>query len=488
MKALKNITTISLLFGLLVASEVFASAGKIIYSHGDNYARDGEGKQRRLSKNAEIFSGDTLFTSAQGRMQVRFSDGGMVSVYPRSEYKIERFIYTAENEDEQRGFFSLLKGAARQITGLLGKNRRDNFKFSTTVATIGIRGTGFFVQLCRGDCYDAEGNLQPDGMYVKNDTGLISMTNEQGEIMLAQGQSAFAASSHDAPQQIHQPLAAYNVAVNDVETYDFDIGDSVPPIKPIIVGKVESVYVFSVGEVIVGSHVADTAFGDTITQSDSDNIAAYQGTGSDYGLDPAKFDSTGGSLVESGQDQSLGVVWNRWTGGYTLTENGIDVPYTGDIHLIGAAQLTATLPTAGTVSYQSSAGTAPTFIGPGGNLTGTQNVAFDVNYLDGSITNLSVTASFAGGDITATSIASPTSGDFIAAGSTTVLLAGVCPLALCSNAVGGDTLMDGSISINLVGANAEGAFGSYGLSDWTSTTVTGSYLATQTATVPLIPQ
>ena len=488
MKALKNITTISLLFGLLVASEVFASAGKIIYSHGDNYARDGEGKQRRLSKNAEIFSGDTLFTSAQGRMQVRFSDGGMVSVYPRSEYKIERFIYTAENEDEQRGFFSLLKGAARQITGLLGKNKRDNFKFSTTVATIGIRGTGFFVQLCQGDCYDAEGNLQPDGMYVKNDTGLISMTNEQGEIMLAQGQSAFAASSDDAPQQIHQPLAAYNVAVNDVETYDFDIGDSVSPTKPIILGRMESVFTVNIIDSLTTTgHVVDSSLGDTITQDTENNITAYDFTNANplRNFLPAKFDSAGGSLVESGADQNLGVVWNRWTGGYTLTEDGIAMAYTGDIHLIGAAQLSTTLPVDVTVSYQGSAGTAPTFIGPDGTqLTGTQNVAFDINYYSGGgdITNLSVTASFAGSDITAAPPA--TSGDIIQGNSALVYLDGSCPAALCSV----DTQMYGSISINLVGVDAEGAFGSYGLSDWASTTVTGSYLATQTATAPLIPQ
>lgn len=481
MKALKNITTISLLFGLLVTTEVFASAGKIIYSHGDNYARDGDGNQRQLNKNAEVFSGDTLYTSAKGRMQVRFSDGGMVSVYPSSEYKIEQFIYTEEKEEEQKGFFSLLKGAARQITGLLGKNKRDNFKFSTTVATIGIRGTGFFVQLCKGDCFDAAGKLQPDGMYVKNDTGLISMTTEQGEIMLAQGQSAFAASSDEAPQQIHQPLAAYNVAVNDVETYDFDISDSVPPPRPIIIGKMESVFTVKTIDVLLATtgHVVDSSLGDTITQDTENNITAYDYTNTLRNFLPATFDSAGGTLIESGQDQNLGVVWNRWTGGYTLTEDGIAMPYIGDMHLIGAAQLTATLPTAGSISYQSSAGTAPTFIGPGGTLTGTQSVAFDVNYLDGAITNLSVTASFAGGDITAAPPA--TSGDIIQGNSTLVYLDGSCPAALCN---GVDTLMYGSISINLVGANAEGAFGTYGLFNYADTSVTGSYLATQTATAP----
>ena len=486
MKTLKNITLISLLCGLLVATEVFANAGSIIYSYGDNFARDRDGKQRQLGKNAEVFSGDTLFTSAQGRMQVRFSDGGMVSVYPRSEYKIEQFIYTEGKEDQQQGFFSLLKGAARQITGLLGKNKRDNFKFSTTVATIGIRGTGFFVQLCQGDCFDAAGKLLPDGMYVKNDTGLISMTNAQGEIVLAQGQSAYAASSDDAPQQIHQPLAAYNVAVNDVETYDFDIGgvvDNLQPLpEPIILGRMESVYMFPGEGLDVGRHAADVTLGDTISQSDSNYITAYENLGT---AAPATFDSSGGTLVEYGANQNLGVVWTRWTGGYVLTEYDFEVLPIGAIHLIGAAQLTGKLPTDVIISYEGSAGTAPTFTDPDGSLTGTQNVAFDINYATTEITGLSVTASFAGSDITAQSQA--TSGDYLQGNTVVVSLNGNCPAALCS-AAGADVSMYGSISINLVGANAEGAFGTYGLTSFSDIAVTGSYLATQTAIEPVLAQ
>jgi hypothetical protein len=195
----KNISIILFACCALLTTEVFANAGSIIYAYGDNYALNKAGKKRALKRGAEVFTGDTLITSASGRMHLRFSDGGMVSIYPRSEYKIDEYEFVQDDDKKQKGFFSLLKGGARQITGLLGKIKHDHFRFRTTVATIGIRGTGFFVQLCQASCYDPEGGLLPDGMYVKNDTGIITMSNEGGEIELAQGQSAFSADNRDKP-------------------------------------------------------------------------------------------------------------------------------------------------------------------------------------------------------------------------------------------------------------------------------------------------
>lgn len=142
---------------LLAATPVAANVGKIIYGYGNNYAVDTDGNRRDLKKGAEIREGDTLVTGG-GRKHVRLIDGGFISVYPNSKYKISQFKYSgkeysatpAKSEkqssagEQDRGLFSLLKGAARQVTGLLGRTYNDNFKFKTSVATIGIRGTGFF--------------------------------------------------------------------------------------------------------------------------------------------------------------------------------------------------------------------------------------------------------------------------------------------------------------------------------------------------------
>ncbi|MBL4712594.1 MAG: FecR domain-containing protein, partial [Gammaproteobacteria bacterium] len=162
---LKNLNTVKLLIVsltlLLSINSAYANVGKIIYGYGNNYALDLDGNRRSLKKGDVIKEGDTLVTG-RGRVHVRLIDGGFVSVYPNSEYRIDKFKFSGKKKTDNtsvsnnkkrkpaieskqdRGFFSLLKGAARQVTGLLGRTYNNNFKFKTSVATIGIRGTGFF--------------------------------------------------------------------------------------------------------------------------------------------------------------------------------------------------------------------------------------------------------------------------------------------------------------------------------------------------------
>ena len=381
MTAIKLIATLIISSSLLFGAEVFASAGKVIYAHGDNYALNKQGKKRKITRNAEVSAGDTLVTGNNGRMHLRFSDGGMVSVYPRSEYKIDEYEFVEGDDKKQKGFFSLLKGGARQITGLLGKHKRDDFRFRTTVATIGIRGTGFYVQLCNGDCYDDDGQLLADGMYVKNDTGIISMDNEAGGIELAQGQSAYAASSSNLPEQIYEPPAPYNLAFDDVETFDFNVamalaatankdgsyigGEGAPPIEPpptppppsIVLTKIESVYLNDSG---VATQNTIGAGLNTVANMNSSQNTNTRITGYDIavqtafgGPQPETFASIDATLIEGGSYLPLGVVWSRWNGG-AINRNGSGVaPADQNIHIIGATQLTPALPVVAglTISY-----------------------------------------------------------------------------------------------------------------------------------------
>ena len=73
----------------------------------------------------------------------------------------------ANKEDgTERGFFSLLKGGFRSITGLIGRGNKDHYGIRTPSATIGIRGTDHeTVHLAV-----ALPNL-PEGTYNKVNTG-----------------------------------------------------------------------------------------------------------------------------------------------------------------------------------------------------------------------------------------------------------------------------------------------------------------------------
>src|SRR3546814_7082028 len=52
------------------------------------------------------------------------------------------------------GFFRLLKGGFRAVSGLIGRVDHEEYRVSTPVATIGIRGTDYYVYQCDAACDD----------------------------------------------------------------------------------------------------------------------------------------------------------------------------------------------------------------------------------------------------------------------------------------------------------------------------------------------
>ena len=129
-----------------------ASAGIAQFIAGDVNVRSADGKTGALLKGKDIESGQAIVTGANGRAQVRFSDGGLISLQPNTEFKIATYVDKADPQQD-RFLVDLLRGSMRAITGLIGKRNRANYKVTTTTATIGIRGSGFNVG------YNPDGSL-----------------------------------------------------------------------------------------------------------------------------------------------------------------------------------------------------------------------------------------------------------------------------------------------------------------------------------------
>ena len=504
---------LALVYGLLFSFPAFASVGKVIYGYGSNYALDIDGNRRNMEKGSAVEEGDTLVTGA-GRMQVRLIDGGLISVYPNSEYKIERFkfgstansiaasvvvsgvernteanteINTKDRADASlielkesktdRGFFNLLKGAARQVTGVLGRKHNGNFKFKTTIATVGIRGTGFFARICQADCFDEKGNPLQDGMYVKNNVGVITMENNAGDIALAQGQAAFAASSEDAPVQTDESPAASSGGSDEIETFDFDgsVFQGNDGIKPEIINVKNLDYAFSentgIGAASVGS--LDLADDETSALLNGDEITHFE----DNAAIPAiVFDRSSATLEESGIDTELGVIWNRWNGDYSFTKDGVAItPVDPNIHIIAAEQLTqdiTSLTLKGEVNYTGTGGSGPTLRIGGNTLTGTQEVYAQIDFAGGSgvqVEQLNIIADFgvASADIYLTSLTS------ISSANATLNMSG-----FCNGCGAGSPVLQGFSTINVVGDNAQGVFGAYNLTG-DGASISGSYVAAE---------
>lgn len=186
-------TTRSLLQACVAVSGALActaalAVGKFMYLDGAVTVRDAGGVGRAAARGERVSLQDTIATG-EGRAQLRFDDGGWVSLQPRTVFEVKEY----EWRQDGKIVISLLKGAARAVTGLLSQSRQYNFV--TPVATIGIRGTSFQVTYCVQSC-DV-----PDGLYVTGGDGTIFVRNGFGEIDLSRGKTAYVATAQTPPRE-----------------------------------------------------------------------------------------------------------------------------------------------------------------------------------------------------------------------------------------------------------------------------------------------
>ncbi|MDP3756572.1 FecR family protein, partial [Polaromonas sp.] len=157
--------------------QVQALAGIAQFTAGEVNVRQADGRITALAKGGNIDSGHAIVTGGDGRAQVRFTDGGLVSLQPNTEFRIASYV-DQNNPREDRFLVDLLRGSMRAITGLIGKRNRDNYKLTTTTATIGIRGSGFKVG------YNPDGSLG-----ITSELDKIEVCNQSGCIGLVAGES-----------------------------------------------------------------------------------------------------------------------------------------------------------------------------------------------------------------------------------------------------------------------------------------------------------
>lgn len=143
-----------------------AVAGRFQFVTGDVSIVGTDGTKRQAIKGGEINEQESIISGTAGSAQLRMIDNGIIAVRPETTLRIDEYKFTGKEDGKERGFFSLLKGGFRSITGLIGRMNKDNYSIRTPAATIGIRGTDHeTIHLTA-----ALPNL-PEGTYNKVNTG-----------------------------------------------------------------------------------------------------------------------------------------------------------------------------------------------------------------------------------------------------------------------------------------------------------------------------
>lgn len=172
-----------------------SAAGRLIMASGTVLIKSPDAANATPGKTGDWLNpGQLISTGSDGRAQIRFSDGALVSLQPASKFRIDQYRF---DRQEQRGFYSLLEGTIRAISGRIGKSSSDDFRLDTPSATIGIRGTEFVVQQyqCAPQC--APG--QKDGLSVAVTQGRVFVYNAAGNIELPAGRATYVASPSSSP-------------------------------------------------------------------------------------------------------------------------------------------------------------------------------------------------------------------------------------------------------------------------------------------------
>jgi FecR protein len=99
--------------------------------------------ERNAAAGTIIREGDRMITTPNSDAIVKLNDGAVIAVRANSEMLFAQQRFNARDPSDSSSVMELVRGALRQVTGLIAKTQPANVRVQTNTATIGVRGTDF---------------------------------------------------------------------------------------------------------------------------------------------------------------------------------------------------------------------------------------------------------------------------------------------------------------------------------------------------------
>jgi len=373
------------LISAVFAGQACAAAGRVDFAVGNATVVGTDGRSRPVARGTELDTGDTVRT-ADGRVQVRMTDGAFISLQPNTEFGIKNYRFEGKTDGTEAAFYSLVKGAMRTVTGLVGRVNRNKYLVSTPTATVGIRGTGGLIQIL------------PDGStLVQGTSGIWFLANPSGSIDIPAGVSGV------APADPREPPQESSVA---------PLAGPMPPVN--LPGYVQGDQTTSSGDPVItppgttppgiltsgSGYAATLVFGDKASPNiatDTNATATFDAAGRMIAVPnlQGKFfnQGAGGAHADFGTDGIL--AWGRWVGPVTGDPCGDGCVLSEDYsanqglhYVIGMP--TPSMPKSGLATYTMLGATQPTYL-DGSTTPGTFSGSLSVDFGKFTVgTNLNV--------------------------------------------------------------------------------------------------
>ena len=120
-----------------VAGTIASASGAVSITQG--------GRVQRAQAGMKLLAGDRIATGPGGHTEIKLRDDTLLAMGPDSRMRISRFRFDPKT-NVGRILLTVIKGALRVTTGLIGQRSPDAVQIRTMLGTIGIRGTQFIVE------------------------------------------------------------------------------------------------------------------------------------------------------------------------------------------------------------------------------------------------------------------------------------------------------------------------------------------------------
>lgn len=387
-----NLRQLALIIAAIHSPLAFAApAGRVEFATGEPVVIGSDGRERPARKGEPIVSGDRVMTRA-GRAQLAFADGAFVSLQPNTDFGVEEYHFKGSNDGSEKSIFSLMKGALRTVTGLIGRGKREAYVMKTPTATIGIRGTGGRIE------------VNEQGTFILGTSGTWFMSTPGGTIDIPAGTAGFAGTDRNAPPRTTSIVPNTPPAGPSASSSSGGSG-GMPP--PVYVAAEQITSSGTVATVVPTAPAAPTTMADGsgygisytnlwLTASPTLDIGATATFNAGTAL--TSWNSPMNSVApaqidQSGNDGLIG--WGRWTGSMQLDGS----PYTGlggeAMHYV-VGMPTAVMPTSpGTVPYTQIGATTPTIANASVPSPASVSASFSADFSVSQL-NYSITATVGG--------------------------------------------------------------------------------------------
>lgn len=148
--------------------------GQVIASIGTVKAISPDKSERTLRRGDPIYVLDVIVVDAASKVQLKFSDGGIINLIASTEYRVDSYVFKDPNKNSE-AVSTLVKGGFRMISGLIAKENPIGAQIKTPLATMGLRGT------------IVEAALANSKLSVGCEEGKVVVSNGKGEIEIGPG-------------------------------------------------------------------------------------------------------------------------------------------------------------------------------------------------------------------------------------------------------------------------------------------------------------